>query len=184
MKLDEVVVVDTNVILIANEQHSDISPEGVVACIERLQRIRTNGSIAIDSGYEILKEYGTKAAPFTGNRVGDAFLKWLYQNVGNVERVCHVPINTHAIRGYEQFPDDPELVNFDREDRKFVAVTVSHPDRPVILQGSDSKWLSWAKHLARHAVRVEFLCPKDVAKFENRRQARQRRPRRIRRKST
>lgn len=158
-------VVDTNVLLVANEQHSDISPEGVITCIQRLDHLRKSGCVVLDDGYEILREYSQKTKPNTGNRFGDAFLKWLLQNTGNPHFVEQVHIEKHPERGYAEFPDDPELHDFDSADRKFVAVAAAHPKCPRILQGSDSKWTEWSERLSVHGIEVEFLCPVDVERF-------------------
>ena len=32
-------VIDTNVLLVANDQHADVSPECVAECVQRLQAI-------------------------------------------------------------------------------------------------------------------------------------------------
>jgi hypothetical protein len=165
-------VVDTNVLLVANEQHDNVSPEGIIACVERLERLRKGGCIVLDDGFEILREYGQKTKPNTGNRVGDAFLKWLLQNLGNPQFVAQIRIEKHSDRGYVEFPDDAGLIDFDHADRKFVAVSVAHPKRPPILQGTDSKWMLWAERLSDHGVEVEFLCPSDVAGFIKRKKSR------------
>lgn len=172
MKAGSYAVVDTNVLLVANEQHEDVSPEGIIACVERLERLRKSGCVVLDDGYEILREYGQKTKPNTGNRVGDAFLKWLLQNTGNPRYVAQVHIERHAERGYEEFPDDTELHEFDHADRKFVAVAVAHPNSPSILQGSDAKWLNWSERLASHGIKVEFLCRADVERFIQRKRSR------------
>jgi hypothetical protein len=158
-------VIDTNVLLVANRQHPNVSTGCVVACVQALDRIRKDGAVAIDDENEILSEYTRKMAPNTGNRVGDGFLKWLFQNAGDQRRVVRVHIERHDVRGYAAFPDDAELHRFDRSDRKFVAVAASHSSRPPILQATDSKWMHWSERLSSHGIAVEFLCPGDVAGF-------------------
>lgn len=165
MKVGSPFVVDTNVLLVANEQHPDVSPGCVIACVGALDNLRKHGIVVLDSRYEILSEYSRRTAPNTGNRVGDGFLKWLYQNSGNASVVESVDIEEHAERGYTKFPTDPELKEFDRSDRKFVAVAASHSERPPILQGTDSKWMRWSDRLAANGVEVVFLCPADTARF-------------------
>jgi hypothetical protein len=164
-------VIDTNVLLVTNEQHENVSPEGVIAWVERLERLRKSGCVVLDDGYEILREYGQKTKPNAGNRFGDGFLKWLLQNTGNPQCVAQVHIEKHAERGYAEFPDDIELHEFDHADRKFVAVSAAHPKRPPILQGTDSKWMLWSERLSAHGIEVEFLCPDDVAGFIKRKKS-------------
>jgi len=161
------IVVDTNVILVANGQHPDVSATCVASCVARLRSIEQSGRVAIDDGYQILKEYQNKTEPYAGKRAGDVFLKWLLRNNANLQRCVQVPLVEHAERGFESFPDDERLANFDPPDRKFVAVAAAHGAKPPILQAADSKWLAWSKGLADHGVKVEFLCPTDIAGFEN-----------------
>jgi len=40
-----------------------------------------------------------------------------------------------------------------------VAASVSHPERPPILNAVDTDWWNYRMALERHGVRVEFLCP-------------------------
>lgn len=160
------VVVDTNVILVANRQHPDVGDACVATCVARLHAIVRNGRVAIDDGYRILQEYQNKTAPHAGQRAGDAFLKWLLRNNANPRRCAHVPIVEHPQRGFDSFPDDARLAHFDPPDRKFVAVARAHPEKPPILQAADSKWLAWNEGLRAHGVRVEFLCPADLTRFE------------------
>lgn len=176
MKAGSLAVVDTNVLLVANGQHLEISPGCVIACVQALDNLRKDGCVVLDDGYEILNEYGQKTKPNTGNRVGDAFLKWLLQNSGNTRHIAQVHIEKHPERGYTAFPDDAELNEFDHADRKFVAVAKTHPTRPPILQGTDSKWTEWSARLSVHEIKVEFLCPADVARFIKRKHPRDGRP--------
>lgn len=161
------VIVDTNVILVANGQHQDVSAECESACAKRLLEISQVGRLAIDDGYRILKEYQNKTAPHEGKRAGDAFVKWILRNNANDKRCDQVSIAEHDERGFEAFPDDPRLARFDPPDRQFVAVAAAHPDKPTILQAADSKWIDWAPALNEHGVKVEFLCPEDIKKFDD-----------------
>lgn len=159
-------VVDTNVILVANGQHEDVSDACVVACAQRLNDIVQGGGVVLDDGYRILKEYQNKSAPYSGKRVGDAFLKWLLRNAENPSRCEKVALVEHSERGFESFPDDERLANFDLSDRVFVAVAAAHPDKPNILQATDSKWLDWAPALEGNGLTIEFLCRADIRAFD------------------
>jgi hypothetical protein len=173
VKAGSLAVVDTNVLLVASGQHLKVSPECVIACVNVLGHLRKSGCVVIDDGYEILNEYGQNTKP---NSVGDGFLKWLHQNKRNSRHVEQVHINKHTERGFSEFPDDAELNEFDHTDRKFVAVAVAHPKRPPILQGTDSKWIEWSVRLSVHEIKVEFLCPADVARFIKRKRSHNSRP--------
>jgi hypothetical protein len=161
------VIIDTNVILVANRQHADVSDACVVACAKHLQDVMANGVVAIDDAYRILKEYQHKTLPHAGKRPGDAFVKWLLRNIANPRRCTQVALVAHAERDFESFPEDARLASFDPPDRKFVAVSAAHADKPPIAQAADSKWLGWAAALRDHGIEVEFLCPADIRSFED-----------------
>lgn len=163
-------VVDTNVVLVANGQHCKVSVGCVAECVSRLQAIIDGGRLALDDGWLIIREYlrnGTD--PNTGKRPGDAFVKWSLRNRTNTDRVDQVRLQKHPARCFESFPDDADLINFDRAGRKFVAVACAHPQKPPILQATDAKWLDWAGPLKRCGVTVEFICRDDIARFDAKR---------------
>lgn len=155
-------VVDTNVVFIAEGLHEAVSPDCEEACILRLQSIMSRDRVVLDEGFQILGEYGHKIDLKRHKGPGRVFLKWLLQNragqilVGLVENLQ---------RGFESFPDDEALNNFDPPDRKFVAVAALSPEPAPILQAADSKWVDWAVPLARHGVEVLFVCENDIQRF-------------------
>src|SRR5690625_6051963 len=98
-------VIDTNVLLVANEQHSDVSPECIETCIKILMRMKESGVTVIDDSYLILKEYRNKTSTTPEKGVGDVFLKHLLQNKSNVGRVEQVQIREVAEHSFKQLPD-------------------------------------------------------------------------------
>lgn len=158
-------VIDTNVLLVANEQHGGVSPDCVTACVRRLQDMQVNGITVIDDYFHILKEYENKTHLKPPKGVGDVFLKWLLRNLSNPQRVEQVTVTEIAENLFAEFPDSELQLNFDPPDRKFAAVANAHPDKPVILQASDCKWLDWWPALQAKGVEVDFLCPQDACRF-------------------
>ncbi len=159
------VVIDTNVLLVANGQHQGVGPACVVTCANRLRAVMKDGRIAIDDGYRIIREYQNKTKAGGGPRPGDAFLAWVLRNNFNPKHCDQLPLVEHADRGFESFPDDSRLAKFDPPDRKFVAVAAAHTLKPPVLQAADSKWLGWAPALKEHEIEVEFLCGADIKAF-------------------
>lgn len=157
-------VIDTNVLLIANGIHQDISPECQIECISQLQKAQKNVTV-IDDGFRILSEYKNKTHPNQPKGPGDVFLKWLLQNKSKVSKVETVTITETTKDFFVEFPDHDLQSAFDPPDRKFVAVASAHPDKPPILQAADCKWLNWWEQLAEHAVHVDFICPGDAQRF-------------------
>ena len=49
-------VIDTNVLLVANGAHPDISPAGRAACVRRLLNQQQKGVTVIDDAFQIIKE--------------------------------------------------------------------------------------------------------------------------------
>ena len=158
-------VVDTNVLLVANNAHDDVSPECVTTCVERLQDLMKNGVVVIDSDWKIIGEYQQKTRPNQPKGVGDVFLKWLLKNSGNTQHVHQVDLTETADGCFAEFPDIELQKHFDASDRKFVAAAHSHPDKPTVWQASDCKWLDWWPQLSVAGVGIEFICPQDVRRF-------------------
>lgn len=159
------VVIDTNVLLVANEQHADVSSNCITACVNRLIGLQATGVVVVDDEFRILGEYQNKTNTKSQKGVGDVFLKWLLQNLSNTTRVQRVSITELSADRFSEFPDDALELIFDPPDRKFVAVANKHPNKPPILQAADCKWLDWWPALQAKGIRVEFLCPSDLCKF-------------------
>ncbi len=158
------VVIDTNVLLVANQQHNDASPECVLMCTQKLLWAKQHGVIVIDDAYRIISEYCNKP-DINGTRTGDAFLKWLLQNQSNPARVHQVTINETAVDHFVEFPDHILQSQFDAPDRKFPAVANVHVDKPPVMQAADSKWLNWWPALQAAGISVDFVCPADICGF-------------------
>lgn len=158
-------VVDTNVILVANGQHAAASVDCSRRCARWLMGLMDAGRVALDEGYEILREYQHKTHASDGQGAGDVFVRWLLHHLDDAARCDLVRLLPHPQRAYEAFPPDGRLADFDASDRKFVALARTHPEAPVILQAADCKWLDWAPALADHGVRVKMLCEADMHQF-------------------
>jgi len=135
----------------------------VLACVEALTRIVANCELALDAGDEIFKEYRTHLHLSGQPGIGDAFVKWVSDNQGSFDRVSI----TKNGDSYNEFPDHEGLIQFDSSDRKFVAVANAHPEKPPILQATDSKWWGWKEALAEAGITVDFVCRDYIeAKFK------------------
>lgn len=161
---DPIIIIDTNVALVANAE-ADVSEECVLACIKELKETMENGSIALDDQWRIIREYMHKLSSSGQPGVGDAFLKWVLTNQANPDRCKLVTITPKDDDELDfiEFPKHKGLENFDRSDRKFVAVSAAHPEHPPILQAVDSKWWGWKEALSECGIEVIFLCPDDIA---------------------
>ncbi len=156
-------VVDTNVAINANMAHDpDSVPDDLVLCvsecIEAIECVVKNGGLVMDSGDEIYDEYRNNLSLKGQPGVGDIFLKWIHDNRWTFPDENRVSVTKRG-DSYDEFPEHDGLKNFDISDRKFVAVANAHPDKPPILEATDSKWWGWKDSLAEIGITVTFLCP-------------------------
>ncbi len=152
-------IVDTNVAVVANARDVHAGPDCVIACIDALDRIRSEECLLVDDQSRIIDEYRRHLSPAGQPGAGDAFFKWLWENQGNAERCRRVRITLESSRGFEEFPDDPALAGFHRDDRKFVAVALACGTAPRILNASDTDWWQYRAALKSYGLRIEFICP-------------------------
>ena len=138
------IVIDTNVLLVADGQADQMSSGCVVECLDRLEKVRRDEQIVLDRSWFILGEYTNKLRPNASPTAGSAFLKWLLQVQADTNHISLVTITPRDPRKtlFAEFPPDKDLEDsFDPSDRKFVAAANAHPDKPPILEAADSKWL-------------------------------------------
>ncbi|MCF7956510.1 MAG: hypothetical protein K9M75_11965 [Phycisphaerae bacterium] len=158
-------VIETNVGVVANGRNcpqADIACK--LACIAKLRecvQILNNekmGHVVLDSSNEIFDEYryhfNFEGQPGTG----DKFFQVLYERQFSTDNCERVKITKEEGWGYEEFPHDKDLREFDPSDRKFVAVALQSQNSPVILNATDSDWHENKEALDRY-VQVEQLCP-------------------------
>ena len=163
-------VVDTNVPIVANNKSPQVSAGCVLACVDALKSITQRGGITLDSSGLILKEYRDNLLKPGQRGVGDAFMKWVYEHLGDASRCATVDITPKPDDAFDfqEFPNHPGLAKFDRSDRKFVAVSAAHAKHPPILEAADSKWWGWREALKECGIMVSFLCPEDIAEMHKR----------------
>jgi hypothetical protein len=155
------IVIDTNVLLVADGKAPQMSGACQTMCENRLRRIELKEQVVLDDTQLILNEYHNKLSPYRSPTYGSAFLKWLLQVQGDrrhVELVTITPTNAEQTKFKEFLPDTTLEAAFDPADRKFVAASYAHTKKPPILEAADSKWLGWEEQLAGHGIKVEVLC--------------------------
>jgi hypothetical protein len=154
------VVMDTNIGVVANRRAPHAGIECVSSCVGALVEIRERHHVLLDDRGLILDEYRRHLSPSGQPGPGDALFKWLWDNQWNPEHCRQMPVTpVSEQRGFEEFPEDPDLAAFDPSDRKFVAVALASGEQPEILNASDTDWWHHREALSRHGVEVRFLCP-------------------------
>jgi hypothetical protein len=155
-------VIDVNVACVANGQSEQVSLQCRLACIEKLMQVvqGRQGKVVIDDSFHILGAY-KDALNFSGQPgVGDMFFKHVFTNQAQRKRVRTVGITPleQDPRGYVEFPEDAELVRFDRDDRVYVATVIADELKSIVLNAVDSDWAIFEKPLAKHGITIENLC--------------------------
>ena len=166
------VVIDTNVLLVADGQAGQMSATCKAECVNRLEQIKTTDQVVLDRQRLILTEYSNKLnLSKRPPSAGTAFLKWLMVNQCHPQHSSTIDLTpldklqTH----FAEFPPDHALEDaFDPSDRKFVSAAYAHPDKPPILESADSKWLGWEAALQVHGIRLEVLCRCELEEIRRR----------------
>jgi hypothetical protein len=157
-------VVDVNVAIVANGRAPQANLTCVSACMDELGQIVRCGVIVLDADRLILSEYQRHLDPGGQPGLGDAFMQWVWENRAVAERCERVPLNAVGLGtgDFAEFPDDPALQSFDRDDRKYVAVARASRKNPEVLNAVDPDWWQHRDALAKNGVRVRFLCPQHM----------------------
>ena len=165
----DAVIVDTNVIGIANRKGEHASQDCVECCERRLHQILSHREkVVVDDGWQIFGEYAKYVDNRTPKWIGDIFVKTLLQNLKNPAICDMVRITPLAGNGtdFAEFPTDAALSTFDPDDRKFIAVACAYRQTSgqaaTILLAIDSGWLDFVDALAVHDVAIDFLCEADI----------------------
>jgi len=148
-----VVIVDTNVPLVANGSCEGVSAKCRLATIDFLESLLHRGKIAIDLEGAIEEEYRRQLGVGSPG-VGSRFIQKFFSEAA--DRVVRVsaPIDGHG--HHKKFKFDGTLKRFDRSDRKFVAVAVE--TGAEIYNATDSDWLEHNEELSRRGIKLRFIC--------------------------
>ena len=161
------VVVDTNVVVVANGRSEQASSGCVETCGERLEEImRGEEKLVLDNRWIILREYMQNLRS-NGADVGDRFLGWILVNKDTQCDLVPITPVDGSENEFEEFPDDTALDGFDPADWKFIAVACAHSEKPPILQAVDSRWWDFRDAFRRNGVTVEFICKVDIQCLHN-----------------
>ena len=152
-------IVDTNVAVVANGRNTHASYECQLRCAEILEKCRCENIIAIDDIGCILDEYDRELNISGQPNVGDLFYKHVFDNQYMTQYVHRVSIHKTNDGSFEEFPDDAALARFDADDHMFVAVSLTHADKPPILNAVDSDWANHHEALTAHGVTILYICP-------------------------
>ena len=155
----EDVVVDTNVAVVANYQTEQASEMCIESCIDALQSFRNEACFLLDD--RRLDPRGiSKALEVLGSAgSGRRFFQVVMGQPGKRSALPEGSDNAPRRPWFRRVPGRPNLAQFDRDDRMFVAVALASGTHPTVMNASDRDWWIYRKALKRCGVAVTFLCP-------------------------
>lgn len=162
------IVIDTNVLLAADGKAPQMSEACEVECVTRLERVKATEQVVLDYDWLILGEYEKNLNTSGPNTPGNEFVRWLHQAHQRIAWVTVTPTDAAQTK-FKEFPSDAALeAAIDPSDRKFFAASNAHPEKPPILEATDSKWLGWEDQLKAHGIKVEVLCRRELKAIRDR----------------
>ena len=150
------IVVDTNVLIVANGNNDQADPECELACIEMLEgATKGKETVLLDASGLIMDEYEGYCSYSGVPGVGDLFFKFLHDHQYSEASVVRIPIQQTPDRegGFANLPPN----DFDPNDRKFLAVAEAGNGR--VVNATDSHWSEHADFIDSMGVFVCELCP-------------------------
>ena len=157
------IVVDTNVLIVANGNNEQADPECELACIETLQGAKSGKqTVLLDTSNLIMDEYNRRCS-HSGKLAGNAFFKFLHDYEHSRNNVIHIPI--------QETPDEnggfANLLpnSFHKNDRKFLAVAKAGDGR--VVNATDSHWSEHADFIKSMGVCVCELCSQCLKQTES-----------------
>lgn len=158
-----IAIIDTNVIYKASIPISKLDGDDLDCahkCVCFLDRFVKNHAniLVLDRGRRILKEYINAYKEFKHMCPGYAIV--FFRTAVGDKLGFHVDDSTEITPNGDSFceyPSDARLLNFDRSDKKFIALANAHASHPQIVEGTDSKWWGIKDVLAEHGISVLFV---------------------------
>lgn len=157
------VIIDTNVVVVANRQNLKVMPDCADACIFFLLEARKNHVVLLDGDDEIRGEYARAVRMGRPYQLGAQFLIHVLQHQFNPAHARRVDLGKTGASDFADFPTAPELAAFDPSDRKFAAL--ARKTGIAVTNAIDSDWADHLAALNAHDIAVKFLCGCDKAKW-------------------
>lgn len=154
-------VVDTNVLVAANGRDTHVDIACQLRCVEELTRLKREEVVCVDDKGLITREYERRAAHKGQAMSGTAFVKYVWQQMCDSNRVRLIPVEPRDAEGRD-FRDPVLPANNLKKDAKFLAVAVK--GNAAIVNAADSDWAEHRNLTDRLAVEVRQLCPQHATR--------------------
>lgn len=153
-------VIDANVALLSGTPVKDIPRDQLVCakkCLDFIKDFMENpeSSLVLDAEGRILKEYRRAGTLGRGQNMATRFSIWAHCMPKYAEDF--IPLREKLENEFEDFPDMESLKAFDPPDRKYIALSYKHKEKPPIVEASDSKWWGIRDDLKQCGIKVHFI---------------------------
>ncbi|MGN6372188.1 MAG: hypothetical protein ACTHM1_04260 [Solirubrobacteraceae bacterium] len=166
--MHDCVVVDTNVLAVAEGMHSNASDDCLAACVSAVRQMQEGLVIAVDVCDEILAEYMKVLGESKMAGLGQKMAKKLWRSKNDRKvclRISITPVGAPA-DSYEEVPHN--LRDFDPADHKFIAVANANGGGRQIFQAVDKEWWDRRHDFVHNGIDVQFLCHGDMMRLRRR----------------
>lgn len=161
--MNDCVVVDTNVLAVAEGIKDGASDECIASCTAMARRIQEGLPLTVDDGDRMLAELVKTMKKSSASGIGVKLALSLWRRRHD-PAVCHtvtISPSDDPPGSFEEVPD--QLRDFDIDDHKFFAVAVAHGPGTQIFQALDEEWWSRRRDFPACGLDVQFLCAPELA---------------------
>jgi hypothetical protein len=158
------IVVDVNVLAVAEDLHSDATAECRAACVGIARRIQAGVTVAVDTSDLILREYLRVLRRDNRDGLGAKLAISLWRRRRDTAACHQVDISPaeEPPRSFEEVP--AALRDFDNDDQMYFAVVFADGSGLQLYQALDGEWWDRRADLAAAGLDVQFLCAADLLK--------------------
>jgi hypothetical protein len=154
-------IVDTNIFIAANGKADQLAENDANKCRLFVGSLFSDTTISLDLQGEIFNEYFNHMNWSGQPGIGDAFVKYLWDRQYN-KTICEkVDIKKDKNGIYKQLRDKKDLLLFDPNDHKFIAVYLGSKNSAVICNACDSDWENNKLLLSKYQINVYEILQRD-----------------------
>lgn len=147
-------IIDTNIFIAANGKADQLKEEDINKCKLFVASLFSDTTISLDLQGEIFKEYFDHVNWSGQPGIGDAFVKnlWDRQHDKTICEMVDIKKDKNGI--YKQLRNKDDLLQFDPNDHKFIAVCLGSKNPVGICNACDSDWENNKSLLSKYKIIV------------------------------
>ena len=147
-------IIDTNIFIAANGMVDHLTEQEMNKCKSFVASLFDNSIISLDLQGEIFQEYFKYMSRSGQPGIGDVFVKYLWDRQNSKIHCEKVDIERNKNGIYKQLNKKDDLLKFDLNDQKFIAVYLGSKKQPAICNASDSDWANNKVLMMKYNIRV------------------------------